>query len=216
MHQDLRHAAEGAAKRADAAEQEARELREEADVMNEALRVRSSERCAEGTRCRASSNEHAAAWRPARRPAAGHAVLAGIVVKWGSAAGTLSACMHAQAAAERIRAASEDAEAAKAVAEARGEEAASLRRQTAELEGRLSVAEDAQVGACSGRMLHLRCSLLGKRQPRLAAGCGSMLVHVLCMQLGAPEDAKPVTALQGLMLPGWSCGLYWRTLEQGT
>jgi hypothetical protein len=53
--------------------------------------------------------------------------------------------MCSQEAAERIRGASEDAEAAKLGAEARGEEAAALRRQVAELEGRLSVAEDAQV-----------------------------------------------------------------------
>lgn len=63
-----------------------------------------------------------------------------------AAAGILSAPrVHAQAAAERIRVVSENAEAAKAESEARGEEAASLRRHTAELEGRLSVAEDAQV-----------------------------------------------------------------------
>lgn len=50
-----------------------------------------------------------------------------------------------QEAAERMRAVVAQGEAAQADAEAKGEQAAALRRQVAELSGRLSVAEDEQV-----------------------------------------------------------------------
>ena len=56
---------------------------------------------------------------------------------------TITPC--AQAAAERIKATAATEAAAHADAEARSNQAASLRRQVAELEGRLSAADNAQV-----------------------------------------------------------------------